>query len=258
MKDLLKDRVALVTGGSRGIGRAIAEAFIAEGAKVFISGRDEKVGEQVAQDLGERCHFIACDVTNGSSINAMVDSAVEQGGRLDILVNNAGGVWGFAPASQMDDETWDSIISLNLTSVFKASRAAMRVMEKQKYGRIINISSVEGKQGKVGFCHYSATKHGVIGLTKCMSKEGGPYGITVNAVCPGLVITDLIRDNAGSAAEAAGMDYDELIDAYAQQAAIGRPIKLEEVALIAVMLASELGGGVSGAPISVDGGTASY
>ena len=106
--------------------------------------------------------------------------------------------------------------------------------------------------------HYSATKHGVLGLTKCMSKEGGASGVTVNAICPGLVITDLIREQAGSAAAASGMEYDELIGAYANQAAIGRPITLEEVSSFATLLASELGGGISGAAISVDGGTASY
>jgi NAD(P)-dependent dehydrogenase (short-subunit alcohol dehydrogenase family) len=254
----LTGRVALVTGGTRGIGLAIAKAYVEAGATVYISGRDADVGEKAARDLGSSCYFIACDVMSGQSIERMFTHIQDAKGRLDILVNNAGGALGFSTVAEMSDELWDQMMTLNLTSAFKTSRAAMRIMLKQQYGRIINISSVEGKQGRPGFGHYAATKHGLIGLTKCLSKEGGLHGITANAICPGLVITDLIRNQAGAAAQAAGMELEPFLDTYAQQAAIGRPILLEEVSALALLLASEAGGGISGAPISVDGGTATY
>lgn len=258
MASKLINRVALVTGGTKGIGRGIAKAFVDEGAKVFISGRDATAGERAASDLGSAAEYIGCDVSDAGAIQRMVDAVAAKAGRLDILVNSAGGATAFSPIADMSDEMWEDMLTLNLTSSFRSCRAAIKYMAPSGYGRIINISSVEGKHGKAGLVHYVAAKHGLNGFTKGLSKELGPLGITVNAICPGLVITDLIRNQADKAAAANNMDTDSFLTQYAQQAAIGRPITVEEVAALAVVVASEAGGGISGAMLSVDGGTAAY
>lgn len=254
----LKDRVALVTGGTKGIGLGIATAFYREGATVYLAARNETVGREVAAALGENAHFLSCDALDGASLKGVVDAAAAQAGRLDILVNNAGGASEFAPLSEMADEVWERTLSLNLTSAFRTSRAALGHMLPKGFGRIINISSVEGKQGAAGLAAYVAAKHGLNGMTKALSKEVGAAGITVNSICPGLVMTDLIRDQAGAAAEAAGVDIDTFLDGFAKASAIARPVRVEEVAAMAVMLASDAGGGTTGAILSVDGGLASY
>lgn len=256
MSNELSDKIALVTGGTRGIGKAIAQSFASAGAQVFISGRDAQTGEAAATELNAR--FVACDVTDPASIERMFQQIGDDAGGLDILVNNAGGASGFAPVAEMSDDMWLELLNLDLNSVFRCSRAALAMMMPRGGGRIINISSVEGKHGKPGMAHYVAAKHGVNGFTKALSKEVGAAGITVNAICPGLVITDLIRNQSRGLAEANNMDVDEFLAIYAKEAAIGRPIEADEVAAMVLMLASPAGAGVSGACISVDGGTAAY
>ena len=131
-------------------------------------------------------------------------------------------------------------------------------MTERKWGRVINISSVEGKIGKIAFSAYTAAKHAINGLTKSVAREVGPLGVTVNAICPGLVITDIVKDNGPATAAAMGMTFDDMVAMFAREAAIQRPNTVEEIAAMAVLLASDAGGGITGATLSVDGGTAQY
>ena len=256
----LENRVAAITGGTAGIGRAIAEAYLSEGAKVTVMARNQTKAERMIDEIGagENCLFIAGDATSQADVERFVDSTIEQFGKLNILVNNAGGAGELQPVSDLPDDAWDLVMKWNLYSTFWASRRAVKPMIADGWGRIINISSTEGKVGKPVLTAYTAAKHAVNGLTKSMSKEVGTLGVTVNAICPGLVITDIIRDNGPRTAEAMGITFDEMIDMFAQESAIKRPNTGEEVAALAVLLASETGAGITGACLSVDGGTAPY
>ncbi|MFT5212147.1 MAG: 3-hydroxybutyrate dehydrogenase [Flavobacterium sp.] len=256
----LKDRVASITGGSAGIGRAIAEAFLAEGAKVLIMSRDVKKAEKMLAeiDVGERLIFIQGDATSQSDLESFVDKTLSMCGKVDILVNNAGGAGDLQPLVNLSDEAFDLAMKWNVYSTFWATRRALPSMIEQQWGRIINISSVEGKHGKPVFSAYTAAKHAVNGLTKSVAREVGTDGITVNAICPGLIITDIVRDTGPATAEAMGMTFDEMVAMFAKESAIQRPNTVAEVAAVAVLLASEAGGGMTGNALSVDGGTAQY
>ena len=255
----LDGKIAAITGGTAGIGRAIAEAYLAEGARVVVNGRNADRGKQVVSELGEdRAIFYQGDATTKEGIEGTVEAAVERFGRIDILVNNAGGAERLAPLVDLYDEDWDLVMKWNLYSTFWGTRAALRHMLPQKYGRIVNISSVEGKHGKPVLTAYVAAKHAINGLTKAVAKEVGTQGVTVNAICPGLVITDIIQRNGPLTAQAMGITFDEMIALFAAESAIKRPNTLDEVAAVAVLLASDAAAGITGAIYSVDGGTAAY
>ena len=256
----LENRVAAITGGTAGIGRAIAEAYLSEGAKVTVMARNQAKAERMISEIGasDNCLFIAGDATSQADVERFVDATIERFASLDILVNNAGGAGELQPVSDLPDDAWDLVMKWNLYSTFWASRRVVKPMIAAGWGRIINISSTEGKVGKPVLTAYTAAKHAVNGLTKSMAREVGTLGVTVNAICPGLVITDIIRDNGPRTAEAMGMTFDEMIDMFAQESAIKRPNTTEEVAALAVLLASEAGAGITGACLSVDGGTAPY
>ncbi len=257
----LDGKVAVVTGGTAGIGKGIARAFLAEGATVVINGRDSERGEKAIAEFGAngRAAFRPGDVKLQEDIDALIGGTVEQFGRLDILVNNAGGANGLgAPTWEMSDEVWLDTIAWNLTATFWATRAALRHMVPRASGRIINISSIEGKHGKAILTPYVAAKHAINGFTKSVAKEVGTLGITVNSICPGLVITDVIKRDGPRTAEGMGLTLDGLIDLFAQESAIKRPNTVEEVASVAVLLATDAAAGITGSIYSVDGGTAAY
>ena len=255
----LDGKVAAITGGTAGIGRAIAEGFLAEGARLVVNGRNAERGEQVVSELGaDRAFFSQGDATTKEGVEQAVEAAVEHFGQIDIMVNNAGGAKRLAPLVDLYDEDWDLVMKWNLYSTFWGTRAALRHMLPRNYGRIINISSVEGKHGKPVLTAYVAAKHAINGLTKAVAKEVGTQGVTVNAICPGLVITDIIRDNGPATAQAMGITFDEMVGLFAAESAIKRPNTVDEVAAVAVLLASDVGAGITGAIYSVDGGTAAY
>ncbi len=256
----LEGRVAAVTGGTAGIGRGIAEAFLAEGAQVALMARNRDKAERVLAelDVGDRAVFIAGDAMVQAEVEGFIDQAVAHFGRLDVLVNNAGGAGDLQPLVDLSDEAFDLAIKWNLYSTFWATRRVLPGMLERGFGRIINISSVEGKIGKPVFTAYTAAKHAVNGLTKSLAQEVSAQGVTVNAICPGLVITDIVKDNGPATAEAMGLSFDEMVDLFAQESAIKRPNTVEEVAAVAVLLASDAGGGITGATLSVDGGSAPY
>ncbi|MCC6383164.1 MAG: SDR family oxidoreductase [Dehalococcoidia bacterium] len=256
----LEGKVAAITGGTRGIGRGIAEAFLREGARVAVNGRNPEKGAGAIAEMNadERAFFYAGDVMKRSDVEGFIDETVRRFGRIDILVNNAGGSSGFAPIVDLSDEAWLQAIDWNLNSTFWGTRRAFKYMIPQQWGRVINISSVEGKQAKPSVAPYVTMKHAINGFTKAAAKEVGTLGITVNAICPGLVITDLLMEAGPAAAEAMGLTFDQFVAQYAAEAATKRVNTVEEVAAMAVLVASDVGAGITGALLSVDGGTTAY
>lgn len=260
MQTGLRGRVAAITGGTAGIGLGIARALLAEGASVALMARNAGRAEQAVASLdgAERVVFFAGDAAIQADVEGFVDAALARFGRLDILVNNAGGATDLQPLVDLSDVEWDHVMKWNLYSTFWATRRALKPMLAAGWGRVINISSIEGKHGKPVFSAYTAAKHAINGLTKSVAREVGTGGVTVNAICPGLVITDIIRENGPATAAAMGMSFDDMVALFAKESAVERPVTVEEVAAMAVLLASDVGSGITGAILSVDGGTAQY
>lgn len=256
----LEGKIAAITGGTAGLGRGIAEAFLAEGASVALFARNPDKGANVLEelDVGERAMFVAGDVMKQSDVEGFIDKTVENFGTLDILVNNAGGAGDLQPMVQLSDEAFDEAMKWNVYSTFWATRRALKPMLEQGSGRVINMSSMEGKHGKPVFTAYTAAKHAVNGITKSLAREVGEAGVTVNSICPGLVVTDIIKNSGPATAKAMGMEFEEMITMFAQESAIKRPNTVEEIAAVALLLASKEGAGITGAMISVDGGTAQF
>jgi 3-hydroxybutyrate dehydrogenase len=257
----LEGKVACITGGTRSIGRAMAEAFIAEGATVVVNGRDPVKGERCLAELnaGSRAAFFAGDAAKQSVVEGLVDFTIEKFGRLDICCLNSGGVQATAPVSMMSDEEWNLEIDWNLNHVFWGMRRALQHMIPRQAGRIIVTSSVEGKLGKPGLPGYVATKHAVNGLVKSAAHEVGTLGITVNAILPGIIETDIVRETGPASAEAMGVgSYEALIEMFCSESSIKRPNRVEEVAAVAVLLASDAARNMTGCLFPVDGGTLPY
>jgi 3-hydroxybutyrate dehydrogenase len=257
----LDGKVACITGGTRSIGRAIADAFVAEGASVVVNGRDEEKGARCLEEMGagERAAFFAGDASKQAAVEGLIDFTIERYGQLDICCLNSGGVLQTAPVAQMSDEEWQLEVDWNLNHVFWGMRRALNHMIPRQSGRVIVTSSVEGKLGKPGIPGYVATKHAVNGLVKSAAQEVGTLGITVNAILPGLIETDIVRTTGPDSAIAMGLGtYEALIDVFAQEAAIKRPNRVEEVAAVAVLLASDAARNMTGCLFPVDGGTMPY
>jgi NAD(P)-dependent dehydrogenase (short-subunit alcohol dehydrogenase family) len=228
---------------------------------VAFNGRDAETGGRTLAELGdpENTLFVSGDARNSADIRALVEATVEKFGRIDIMVNNAGGITEPAPIATLSDEAWANDIQWNLSSVFYGTKHAVAHMVPQKFGRIINISSVEGKLGKPGMAGYVASKHGVNGLTKSAAAEVGRDGVTVNAICPGLILTDAVTQGGAETAAAMGMTYDEMIDdLFRKETKTGELNTVEQVAELSVLLASDLGGGFTGALLSLDAGISPY
>jgi NAD(P)-dependent dehydrogenase (short-subunit alcohol dehydrogenase family) len=250
----LGGKVAFVTGASRGIGAAIARRFGAEGAKVALAARDLALCEKIASEIraaGGEAVGIECDVTMPVSISNAVAAAVAKWARIDVLVNGAG-LGGPTPLDDPDDSRWNSIIATNLTAVFRVTREAAPFLPPG--ARVVNLSSVLGRFGVAGQSAYSASKHGVIGLTRSLALELAPRRITVNAICPGWVETDMARESFRNMGRAAGKSVDEARQSAAQMAPLGRVLDPEEVAGLAAYLASEDAKSITGQAIVIDGG----
>lgn len=257
----LEGKIACITGGTRSIGRAMADAFLAEGATVVVNGRDEAKGAACLAEMnaGDRAAFFAGDASKQAAVEGLIDFTIEKYGKLDICCLNSGGVLNTAPVQFMSDEEWNLEIDWNLNHVFWGMRKALNHMVPNGAGRIIVTSSVEGKLGKPGIPGYVATKHAVNGLVKAAAHETGTTGVTVNAILPGLIETDIVRATGPSSAIAMGLaSYDALIDLFAGESALKRPNRVEEVAAVAVLLASDAAKNMTGCLFPVDGGTMPY
>lgn len=257
---ILEGKVACVTGGSRGIGLGIAKAFLDEGAKVVVNGRDRAKAERSLAEIGagDNAHIITGSVMERETCEAIVDGTVEHFGRIDILVANAGGGSNHAPVAQLTDEAMAEALTWNFWHTFWTMRRAFHYMIPQGWGRVMSVSSLEGKVGKPGIATYVSSKHAINGLTKSAAQEVGTMGITVNALCPGAIETDVMKAEGPSAAESMGITYEGLLDMFAQESAIKRLMTVEDVAAVAVLLASDAGAGITGSLLSIDGGTAPY
>jgi ketoreductase len=250
----LEGKVALVTGASRGIGEAISRRLAVDGARVALAARDEEACRRIAREIeaaGGEAIGLRCDVTDSRSIAETIAAIVSQWRRIDVLVNNAG-LGGPTPLDDPDDSRWDAIIATNLTAVFRVTRAALPHLSEA--ARIINLSSVVGRFGVARMAAYSATKHGVIGLTRTFALELAPRGITVNAMCPGWVETEMARDGFRRIGIHRGGEEEEGRRLAAKMAPLARVIEPEEVAGLASYLASEEARSITGQAIVLDGG----
>ena len=243
---MLKNKIALITGAGRGIGRAIAIALAKEGAEVVINynGSEERAKEvkQTIEENGGKASIYKCNVSDFVACEAMIKDIVKEYGHLDILVNNAG-ITKDCLIMKMKEEDFDSVLNVNLKGTFNTIRHSARQMLKQRSGKIINISSVSGILGNVGQANYAASKAGVIGLTKTMARELGSRGITVNAIAPGFVDTEMTE-----------VLSEEIRENACKQIILGRFGKPEDIANTAVFLASDKADYITGQVISVDGG----
>ncbi|MGB0388730.1 MAG: SDR family oxidoreductase [Ardenticatenaceae bacterium] len=245
----LKDKVALVTGGSSGIGRATALLFAREGAKVVVADIQVEGGEETVgmiQEGGGEAIFVKADVSKSADVQAMINQTVEHYGRLDCAFNNAGIGGVPAPIADHEEEHWDRVIGINLKGVWLCMKYEVAQMLKQGGGTIVNTASVVGLVGTANMTPYVASKHGVVGLTKTVALEYAQANIRVNAVCPGVIHTPMIDRFTGGSPEA-------LAQVVAMEP-VGRVGKPEEVAEVVVWLSSDAASFVTGHPMAVDGG----
>ncbi|WP_042351362.1 SDR family NAD(P)-dependent oxidoreductase [Bacillus massiliigorillae] len=243
----LSGRVAIVTGGSKGLGSGMAYALAEQGADVVITSRNQAEGELVAEkirSMGRRSIALSVDVQDISSINQMVKTVTEEFGKIDILINNAGvGVTKFA--LEVTEEDWDRVVDTNLKGVFFCAQAVAKVMKEQKYGKIINVSSLAGMKGSNAMAPYCASKAGVINLTRALAKEWARYNINVNAIAPGYIQTALNEEELSN-------------EAFRSKLLSAMPIKrlgeLDDLAGTVALLASEASSYITGQTIIIDGG----
>jgi len=243
----LKNKVALITGSARGIGKAIAVRLAESGAVTVVNDVSD-AGEVTSREIqtgGHQSYFIKADITSSAEVNRMIDTVIEKSGRLDILVNNAG-ITRDQLTIRMSDEDWDAVLSVNLKGVFLCTRAALKYMIKQRWGRIINISSISGLVGNAGQVNYCAAKAGIIGITRTVAKEMASRRITVNAVAPGFIETDMTERLP-----------EKLKEEFAKRIPAGYFGTPRDVAEAVAFLASEEARYITGQVLCVDGGMVS-
>jgi 3-hydroxybutyrate dehydrogenase len=259
----LQDRIALITGGGRGIGRAIALAFAREGALVSVCSRTAAEIESVTEEINKlypgRVTGDVCDVSDPADVKELFLSTYNAFNHreVDILVNNAG-IAESAPFTKTDDELWQRHLAINLSGTFYCMREALPHMIERGWGRIINIASIAGKIGAPYIAAYSASKHGVLGLTRSAALEVAAKGITVNAICPGYVDTDMTSRALENIAKKTGLKEEQALESLKNLSPQNRLVTPEEVAALALLLASDDGRGIHGQAINIDGGTVLY
>ncbi len=255
----LRGRRALVTGSTSGIGQGVARALAAEGANVMLNGfgdleEIERSRRALSDEFGVSVEYLSADLTEAAEVTRLVESTVAAFGGLDILVNNAG-VQFVSPLEEFPIEQWDRIIALNLSSVFLGMRAAIPTMRSQGWGRIINIASAHGLVASPEKVAYVAAKHGVVGATKVAALELANAGVTVNAICPGWVLTPLVAQQLRDRAETSGTDVAvEEEKLLAEKQPMHTFTTPEAIGAMVVFLCSEQARTITGAPLSIDGG----
>ena len=251
---MLNGKTALITGGGRGIGRAIALAFARAGARITVAARTAEQVERVAAEIGNNAIALVCDVSDPESVARMFSEMRERAGDADILVNNAG-LAESATLVTTTDELWHRHLAINLSGTFYCTRAALPAMLKNGWGRVINIASIAAKTGAPYIAAYAASKHGVLGLTRCVALEVAAGGVTVNAICPGYVDTDMVTRGVERITAKTGRTAEETLDSLTKMSPQNRLVTPEEVAALALLLASDEGRGINGQGINIDGGT---
>ena len=249
----LADRVAIVTGGAAGIGAAIARAFCDEGACVVVADRDEDSAKHTADALGAKAVAMAVDVTDEDQVRRVVADTLTRFARIDILVNNAG-IMRKAYVKDMSAELWDAVVDVNLKATFLCSKAVLPAMIERRSGRIINIASIAGKVGEPTASAYSAAKWGVIGFTRSLALEVAQYDILVNAICPGPIPTALGQQGWREGAHVEGVDLDRIMARVGSRSPLRRLGTVEQVARMALFVASDDCDFTTGAAFNVDGG----
>jgi NAD(P)-dependent dehydrogenase (short-subunit alcohol dehydrogenase family) len=256
----LAGKIALVTGGGRGIGAASALALAAAGAGVIVCSRSADEINAVAEQIraaGRRALALTCDVTEVAQVQRLADDVTQQFGAVDILVNNAG-LGRSHRFVDHPDELWEQMLAINLTSVYRVTKAFVPPMIERRRGRIINIASTAAKVGGKYIAAYTAAKHGALGLTRALAVELVAYNITVNAICPGYVNTPMTDDNIANIVARTGLPEAEARRALAKLSPQNRLIEAEEVAALVVLLASDIAQGINGQAINVDGGAVMF
>ena len=245
----LAGKTALVTGGASGIGKAIAERFAAEGARVIVNDVSAS-GLEVADAVGGA--FILADLADADQTRALAEQALRDSGGVDILVNNAG-VQHISPIEAFPDEEWERMLRIMLTAPFLLTKRLLPGMAERGWGRIVNMSSVHGLIASPNKSAYIAAKHGLVGLTKAAAVEAGPHGVTVNAVCPSFVRTPLVENQLPDLARASGVALEDVVEQVVlAQASVKRLIEPEEVAELVLFLASDAASAVTGSAYAID------
>src|ERR1700674_3052181 len=257
MAGTLENRIAFVTGGVSGIGLQIAEDFSREGALVCVADLDGKAAEGAARKINDRrgqAFGVQCDVTNEAQLTAAIDQAATTWGRIDILVNNAG-LQFVSPLEEFPTEKFELLLRVMLIGPVLATKRVFPIMKRERYGRIINMASINGLVGFAGKAAYNSAKHGVIGLTRVAALEGATHGITVNALCPGYVDTPLVRNQLSDLARMRNVPLDHVLEEVIYPLVpIKRLLSTKEVSDYALFLASEKSGGITGQAVVIDGG----
>lgn len=249
---MLKNKAILITGAASGIGRKCAEVFAGHGARVLVTDMSVEAGEEVVAGIraqGGEASFQRCDVTDEASVAAAVDTAVERYGRLDGAMNNAGIEMRNKPIHELTAQDIAAVIGVDLVGVFYCLKHQFRVMKDSGGGAIVNTASSSGLRGQVNASDYVAAKHGVVGLTKAVACDGGPLGIRVNALCPGLIMTPMAKDRLMQ-----DPVFSQALDGLRQRHVIGRFGEMEEIANAATFLLSDMSSFMTGSPMIVDGG----
>ncbi len=256
MGPFLAGQTAIITGGANGIGRAIAAALAQAGASVFVLDRDGEAAEQTAASLrarGRAAHAVRCDVTSADDVGQAIETVGAQSDRIDLLMNNAG-VSSMQHVWDITEEEWDRNFDVNVKGMFLCSKAVLPTMMGRRAGKIINTASVAGTRGVPLLAHYAASKWAVIGYTKSLAIELAPYGITVNAVCPGYVMTSMQERELGWEASLRGLTPEEVRAEYVKLTPMGRLERPEDVAATVLFLASPLASYITGQAVTVAGG----
>jgi 3-hydroxybutyrate dehydrogenase len=254
---MVNEKVVFITGAARGIGFEIGEHFAQNGAKVVLSDINQEGLDEAVEELKGRGFDtigIKCDVTSEVDVKAGIDKTVEHYGRIDVLINNAG-IQHVAPIEEFPIEKFELLIKIMLTAPFIATKFAFPHMKKQKFGRIINMASINGLIGFAGKAAYNSAKHGVIGLTKVSALEGAEHGITVNAMCPGYVDTPLVRNQLQDISSTRGVPLEKVLEEVIYPLVPQkRLLSVEEIADYSMFLASDKAKGVTGQAVVLDGG----